>query len=1437
MSRGLSKKGSTSSILSTLLDAESRDGGPFDDDVPERGSWKKLRVGCVLPDNRRVERGRSAPEWAASAVIGHMYGEFLDAELRGAATSPLMTALAPWGTCLPVRITNMDEFLRERVGLWLEKYVPSGTSHPFTRILFYELMEPMEDEERQYSEDTRDTFDADAQRLMYVVELCVPVELEDVSPDDKRLPEAFFRSIGHRSGERMRYAGRAPPPSESWAIARPGQSIEPGVDYNEQHLAALDANPTRLNRFVDAYMRALYETMELERGTAVPSVTACKAVLAKDYWNLRFSCTTFEEFRAADARARLSVVLTYVYCYSPRSGLSDADRERFARRLENALIRFVRSEFLLGWSTEHAVVDLLNSYGLDNGRVDPLYTPAAGDRSAPTDRPARRAHAAAPGDGKEDSRRGDSMRALQSTLLTVQPTMREDLIKGYGEALKRAMPPIGGNTSQETPADLSALSRRSASGCISGLWVRNAGGLIEHRTGRAASLAAGESFVVAEGYPTRLYYVRNTTRGGDISAAYDKVARLMYKALCPRSRAPEPKKYSVAIGDSRSELVVYPGIVFTSLAALRAALGAKTQDVYHRVRDEELWRTLPACAAAVDAERASLLDPQPTVDETMHGVRDALMARVITEADGDDTRFSYDPDALHDACDRLRRRYASGHPTAPGSSVGAYGASRLTQPTIYWLRPAGEVAPVPAELLPPDATAHLDVLPRVDRHNVASNAYSSATILAYRDIPFMLAENIRAFMRECREDFLTRYDGDWERYLIDQWRCNNPTDMTNHTRVVLAALLGAKPISNIATTPVAELGADGSPTASAGAPLRDSSSSSSDPRASASRDADAAAEGDNAVFIALKRRRLELEREAAGVAARLRTDMAAVTVTGQAEPPQPNGLESLSDVRQRNVKRSVDAAREQMNVFAMAKALEPYMDDARKVPQRFIQAIWERPAEDPKRTIDTKPAPNASKPGEFFWFDRKSGVGHIGPLTLLAYTYAVRVGNAEYQGGESSHRAHRGPGYTDVRIADLVAIKERNKKASDAARQTKAADGTARRFDPSQLTGPLAFVRDVIEHVKSVSAGWPTPAESFTQWYARILDPFCAAIRREEEGLKRNKAEGRVNEELFDDEEPGAGVRAKDIAAPPPRRRGGGASAGKPAAPSTDNDSREVEHLWRDSLRLRTKEQSSYLRQCRGLDALDEGILEHSPFLRFVDSLGYKFYHADGSTSETQMHPALLAFCVGVTGVVGSLQRIYLQRRPGERIYRKLAPAQFSHRKNNVKRTVGALNYDSQFFLAQPGRVEHFPFVYLSEGPEKALAVAACSRFVASFASFGVGRYDKFEHFRAMEPQPTLVIAGDADHTIPHQEAKIEALRRAGWRNVIHWVPTCSLRGGCSCKDANDVIDAHGIWELRRSLGIPEWAWVTRFASDSSLYEAPEQEWRRYDFLAKYGRL
>src|SRR5690606_21800304 len=114
---------------------------------------------------------------------------------------------------------------------------------------------------------------------------------------------------------------------------------------------------------------------------------------------------------------------------------------------------------------------------------------------------------------------------------------------------------------------------------------------------------------------------------------------------------------------------------------------------------------------------------------------------------------------------------------------------------------------------------------------------------------------------------------------------------------------------------------------------------------------------------------------------------------------------------------------------------------------------------------------------------------------------------------------------------------------------------------------------------------------------------------------------------------------------------------------------------------------------------------------------------------------------------------------------------------------------------AQPGRLECLPYVFLCEGPEKALAVAACSRYACCFATMGVSNLRNFAHFRDMVPQPTIVVVGDADGSVSSQENEVRLMRAAGWKRVLLWMPWCALEE-CRCKDSNDVMMNHGVVRL-----------------------------------------
>lgn len=1431
---------SSSLLLTSLLESDSRN-DPKDENSSV-GNWKQLRVAGNL-DGRAVTAA-SAPEWAANAAIGHYYAICLDKELAAAKRSvtgqPILSGLMPWGACLPVRIDSdgdtVDKFLSRPIGGWLKRYLPEGATHPYRAFIFYELLSPTPEESEGFAEDTRDAFSS--VELKYVVDVFVPIEVSDISgAGDRRLPdESFFRSLKARSGHRTRLYNTQPSGAlaDAWHICRMGEAIDQGISYVPSDLRAMEADQSSMNRFFDSYLRALFELMELDKGSAPPANHACRAVLAKDYWTLRHSCTSFAEFRAADGFVRMLVTLAIIYC-ATSSGGGSAAGAAFSKRLENALVRFVRAEYQLGWATEHMTVDLLNTYGLDCGRVPR-------DLCSGVVEPSPSAAAV-----------NDDTKKVQSLLLTVQPTEWDSIAALFARHIGRGMPPLAVKLDVDTPDDLKALSLKRSSGCAHGTWVRDASGNVRHRTDAASVLATGESFVVAERFPTRFYFVRSrgTAAAGSIGSAgsrvprdaYHAIASKLHELLLPRPDAPLLKSYVLPLANDL-ELVVYPGIVFESLAALRLSLGpALTQEVHHTVAPEEVWRTLPPSAQDIARASVSLINPQPSIEQVMHGVRVTLMSRVIFDG-SDENRYAYDADAIRKACGALKRVYGTGHPSAPPPT--ALGTTALPPPTVCWMRPIGDVAPCPKETLPRDSTAHLDALPLIDSHNVALDRYGHATVVGYRDVPLVLAEHVRGLIRDARESYVVNTPGNWECYLAEKWGSKNPAQQTGHVRAFLAALRGKIPIANMATAVLEEdaqlsaagrsLTANGSPVCAAAAAAAGSVTSvgsgtlvdlngedSMPPSLPSGVDATVeriaramdhgslgsdTAEGNAAFLESLRRRQEEVMRG----------------FTPGVAPAQPNGLDTADDLHQRTLVQGVKVTNEQRLVVVQVKALDAHMESARMMPQRFANLIWGRE----RNTLVLKALEDDRAGPNFVWCDRKTSVGGKGPLTLLAYTYAMRVGNAPFEtNGDNEHYVQRTEkGYVDLSVGQIFEGWKRNKAVTEKFWNDKAA-AERNRTDPPPIepySGPLGFVRIMSELVAEVSKTWPKRPPSWFDWSISLLDPWLAELRREEEAARRAKedAERRGHEQDH--------LLLADASAPAARTK---RTAAKPAAPNNATDEREVQRLWSDALKLSTPAHSSYLRTCRGLYMLDQAVLEQSPFVRFAQELAYTlFLGEDGERRETEMHPAMLLFCVGVTGVTGSLQRIYLQRGEVHQGYTKLVP-RFRHKKNNVKRSMGHLNFDAQFWLAQPGRVELYNAVYLSEGPEKALAVAACSRYIASFASFGVGRYDQFAHFRDLpgDRQPVLIICGDADHTVPIQEEKVRQLKRNGWRNVLHWVPGC----GCGCKDANDVLSTHGLHALRTSLGVPAWAWLGRFPESSPLYEPPEKEWRRYPFLKKYG--
>jgi hypothetical protein len=246
---------------------------------------------------------------------------------------------------------------------------------------------------------------------------------------------------------------------------------------------------------------------------------------------------------------------------------------------------------------------------------------------------------------------------------------------------------------------------------------------------------------------------------------------------------------------------------------------------------------------------------------------------------------------------------------------------------------------------------------------------------------------------------------------------------------------------------------------------------------------------------------------------------------------------------------------------------------------------------------------------------------------------------------------------------------------------------------------------------------------------------------------------------------------------------------------------------------------NKYLRGVRGLSMLPKLALEESPYVRFHPALDHydKPTEESGGKRRRRIPPAVVFFCVGdeisatpAAQHVVAYQAVWLDDSNGE----KLRGVDLN------KKSFGPMGPQNAFLWLQPGRLEKLPVVYLAEGPEKALALAAASRYMCVYAALGVGNFHRFKRHLQVRAQdsPTgqsvPVLALCLDHEMPDRDDKealekrassqavvqtqIKQLEQTGW-TVLTYEPAHELR----CKDYDDVVRQHGIAALQRLLELP----------------------------------
>ncbi len=519
--------------------------------------------------------------------------------------------------------------------------------------------------------------------------------------------------------------------------------------------------------------------------------------------------------------------------------------------------------------------------------------------------------------------------------------------------------------------------------------------------------------------------------------------------------------------------------------------------------------------------------------------------------------------------------------------------------------------------------------------------------------------------------------------------------------------------------------------------------------------------------------RLAGDSEADDIAADEEDEYRAWLAAQAAAQPPPNGLATRADAVNERVARASNATRGNQSARFIMYRTREWFDAACEQPDEFRDALWERSEDPHKNSIRIVPTPAQGKyAASIKWYDNKTDAQYVAGVTYAVYVYyAVSVWRDLYGGGRE---------------------KENQALVDAGAAHKRVRAETAK----EKLAG---YVGGMIAALKERLGGARQPRETFMQFCERLVKPFH----------DRKYAPASVA---------GAPAAAATIKQVP--------TSSKPAV---DHSTVEALKRWNMALKLQGPAQR-YLRVTRKLDALSEAVLEHSPFLKFIAQEPYVLTLEDGKSTRTELHPALLCFLVGQHGRVESVQRIFLTPDG-----RKITPPQPKRgtKENKVKLSLGSMKSDNAFFVAQPGRVEDIGLVALAEGPEKALGAACISRYLPSFAAMGVTRLCKFRHLIERTPQPTLLLMGDADHTLPMQLAACDELRKAGWRTVRLWVPHCARDERCRCKDINDVLERHGLLALLQQVAalVPPMYWFTRTLPDGSAHE--KDEWRRYDFLAQ----
>jgi hypothetical protein len=298
----------------------------------------------------------------------------------------------------------------------------------------------------------------------------------------------------------------------------------------------------------------------------------------------------------------------------------------------------------------------------------------------------------------------------------------------------------------------------------------------------------------------------------------------------------------------------------------------------------------------------------------------------------------------------------------------------------------------------------------------------------------------------------------------------------------------------------------------------------------------------------------------------------------------------------------------------------------------------------------------------------------------------------------------------------------------------------------------------------------------------------------------------------------------------------------------------EMKEMHANTLSIKGFLAQEYLRQTRGIRCLSEHVLEESPYVRYSSALDY--YHqrdpVTGVKRPKDVPPAVIFFAVNKQRELVGCQRIYLDAKTKGKIM-------FENQiLDSPKRSKGPLAAANAFCCVQYGRLDKLPCVYLAEGPETALSVAAASPYMRVYTSFGIGNFKRFDFDLRTRWQdspsgiscPMLCLCLDRDKPKPTKKKKqqdsltppslvnnntaaetvkgaIATLRELGWTVITAMPEECDEPRPGAKADFNDVLCRQGVERVRDLLGVPQEArirWFGETEGDDDEEEEGEQD-------------